>query len=237
MKERPILFSAPMVRAYLEGIKSQTRRTLKEQPTGDYIGYVLDSTDKSLDGAFCFELNIDDIMGVKYIHCPYGNPGDKLWGRETTEQDGNISDDIISAMYSADHAPVFYSMSEYPEFDGSLAHWWYSRKTCPSIHMPRWASRINPQIISVRVERLNDISEEDAIAEGLSAITKDGITVKYGIPDSDGLPGTDDHGWPWHEWDVDPRKAYRKLWESINGAGSWNVNPWVWVIEFKRVKT
>jgi len=102
--------------------------------------------------------------------------------------------------------------------------------------MPRWASRITLEITAVRVERLHDISEADAVAEGLACITKDGDrTRKYGIPDADGMPGTDDHGWPWNEWRSDPREAYRKLWESINGPGSWDLNPWVWVIEFKRV--
>lgn len=102
--------------------------------------------------------------------------------------------------------------------------------------MPRWASRITLEVTGIRVERLQDISEEDAIAEGLSGITKDGKLIKYGIPDQDGLPGTDNTGWPWRDWQKDPRDAYRRLWESINGRGSWDANPWVWVVEFKRVE-
>ena len=102
--------------------------------------------------------------------------------------------------------------------------------------MPRWASRITLEITGIRVERLLEISEEDAKAEGLSAITKDGTLIKYGIADRDGLPGNDDHGWHWQEFERDPRNAYHKLWEQINGAGSAVANPWVWVIEFKRVE-
>lgn len=102
--------------------------------------------------------------------------------------------------------------------------------------MPRWASRITLEIVAVRVERLNEISEPDAKAEGLKALSKDGTLVKYGIPDRDGLPGNDDYGWHWKEWERDPRQSFRRLWESLNGPGSWDANPWVWVIEFRRVE-
>lgn len=88
----------------------------------------------------------------------------------------------------------------------------------------------------VRVERLNDISEEDAIEEGLESITEDGgRTWKYGMPDRDGLPGTDDMGWPLVEWSTKPIHAYRKLWESIHGPGSWDANPWVWARTFRGI--
>ena len=104
------------------------------------------------------------------------------------------------------------------------------------IHMPRWASRITLEVTGIRVERLQEISELDAITEGLTALTKDGgRTIKHGIPDRDGLPGNDNYGWHWSEWEKDSRVAYRKLWESINGPGSWDANPWVWVIEFRRI--
>lgn len=104
--------------------------------------------------------------------------------------------------------------------------------------MPRWASRLALEVTGVRVERVQDISEADAMAEGLKGLTKDGSLVKWGIPDRDGLPGNDDDGWHWKQWESDPRKAYRALWNSINGAKpgrSWEANPWVWVVEFKRV--
>ncbi len=107
-----------------------------------------------------------------------------------------------------------------------------------SIHMPRWASRITLEVIGVRVERLQSITEADAVAEGLDALSKDGgQTIKYGIADLDGLPGNDDVGWHWRDWHGDPRVAYRKLWERINGTGSWALkswaaNPWVFVVDF-----
>ena len=102
--------------------------------------------------------------------------------------------------------------------------------------MPRKASRIDLEITEIRVQRLNDISEDDAKAEGLNGLTRDGKLVKCGIPDSDGLPGTDNTGWPWDEWEIDARKAYKRLWEKINGPRSWDENPWVWVINFRRVR-
>lgn len=103
------------------------------------------------------------------------------------------------------------------------------------MHMPRWASRITLVVTEVVVERLDEITEEGAVAEGLSRVTKDGKLFKWGIPDRDGLPGKDDHGWPWDEWNCDPRLAYRTLWDSLNakrGLG-WGANPWVVVIRFK----
>nr|WP_211248470.1 hypothetical protein [Desulfobulbus elongatus] len=90
------------------------------------------------------------------------------------------------------------------------------------------------EITGVRVERLHKISTDDAIAEGLNCLTKDGTLYKYGIADRDGLPGNDDYGWHWNLWKSDPRLAYRTLWETIHGPGSWNANPLVLVIEFQR---
>lgn len=111
-------------------------------------------------------------------------------------------------------------------------------KWTPSIFMPRWASRIDLHITAIRDEPLRAISRDDAIAEGLQGITKDGTLYKYGIPDRDGLPGTDDYGWPWSQWDRDPVASFRKLWDGINakrGYG-WDTNPKVRVFEFVRVK-
>lgn len=102
--------------------------------------------------------------------------------------------------------------------------------------MPRQASRIALDVLSVGIERLQAIGADDVAAEGLRKITKDGSLWKWGIPDRDGLPGTDDHGWPWRKWDVDPRAAFARGWDDINGARghTWESNPWVWVVSFRR---
>lgn len=218
MKERPILFSAPMVRAILTGKKTQTRRVVKLSQ-----------------------------------RCPYGIPDDRLWVRETWADGDELAssrgplDAPEHVLYRADNSAYYFGDSpmdgsnrpgrrvkdtEGWNFDHPCVHW------KPSIHMPRWAARIILEVTDVRVERVQDITEEDAKAEGLSALSKDGGRLwKYGIPDRDKLPGNDDDGWHWTEWDADPRVAFRKLWDSINDARGfgWAPNPWVWAITFKRV--
>lgn len=132
------------------------------------------------------------------------------------------------------------------DWDGDTDYWnqgewiflpWTYYTKYPSIHMPRWASRFTFEVTDVHVERIQNISPDDARAEGLQCLTKDGgHTYKYGIPEADGLPG--DTAWHWSEWDVDPVAAFRKLWDSFNGkhAGlSWDDNPWVFAVDFRCV--
>lgn len=200
MKERPILFSAPMVRAILDGRKTQTRRAYKNRKHPDFGCDIAAS-----------EL-VREAQHVIDRACPYGQPGDRLWVRETWS-----SDDGKTAWYRADGET----------YNAGLP--WR-----PSIFMPRWASRITLEITGVRVERLNEISTEDAIAEGTPVTWGDwrgqapewalrSIGPEYGSPGS-------------HLWDNRTTvKNYGLLWESINGAGSWAANPWVWCIEFKRL--
>lgn len=152
------------------------------------------------------------ITSINLRHCPFGNIKTQLWVRESCWIDG-ATNHVHYCATDTQNAP----------------------KKTPSIFMPRWASRITLEVVGVRVERLQDITNEDAKAEGLKSITKDNITIKWGIPDADGYPGTDDIGWPWSDWNVNPIAAYKRLWESINGPGSWDSNPWVWVIEFKKI--
>lgn len=213
MTEKPIQFSAPMVRAILDGRKTQTRRVVKPQPHD-----VADLTSEQLNAAWQ-EGWVDE-------KCPYGDIGNYLWVREAwqalPEYDQTLPRDIpegADIIYNADrpHAP------------------WDSRKR-NALYMPRWASRITLKITDVRVERIQDISEDDARAEGITAITKDRQIIKYGIPDMDGMPGTDDYGWPWKDWQRCPVKAFRLLWQSIHGGDpvkDWAKNPLVWVIEFE----
>lgn len=230
IKERPILFTAPMVNAILDGRKTQTRRVMKYQPcalnNGKPDGYYSISTPKNIYRS----RKANGFIGFIDL-CPYGKKGDRIWVRETWGLIGRSANSRLSDFNDPEIALKEHLIfrSNCDGYDKSVQNW------RSSIHMPRWASRINLDITGIRVERLQDISQADAIAEGLKAITKDGSLVKHGIPDNDGLPGTDDNGWPWRDFDVNPVNAYRKLWESINGQGSWEANPWVWVIEFRRI--
>jgi hypothetical protein len=220
MREIPILLSSPMVRALLEGRKTQTRRVVKPQPNVNESfshQYPPDGPRTSYGYSCWYPHQMEKrakhygsldhfLKGFPVDFCPYGKPGDRLWVRETTHSRAlpNIltgePTSAICGAYSADEEPV---LNEY-EFDYS---WWYSRPVCPSIHMPRWASRITLEVTGVRVQRLQEISGEDCIAEGVNIS-------------------------PWEE---SLRWNYRHLWESINGAGSWDANPWVWAVSFKVV--
>ena len=214
MKELPILFSAPMVRALLDGTKTQTRRIWKMPPgMGWYISGALKGKET---GDIC-DLTGPGWCSVDEVHCPYGQTGDHLWVRETfahiyrdnTRPDDRRSDDVA---YRADHPGLY----EY-----AYGTW------KPSIHMPRWASRITLEVTNVRVERLQEISYEDAIAEGII----DPATIPE-FPASLNPSETVAEYCRRKKW---PQRQYRDLWESINGTGSWDLNPWVWVVEFKTV--
>lgn len=228
MKERPILFSAPMVRALLDGSKTQTRRIVKQLDPAE--GAVTTDHDGKPMGA-CW------AFAGPVIHCPYGQPGDRLWVRESyhflAEFDVNspsaVGDLCLAAGYNKPWAPIQY------DSDGSRRDWMAVStpggavqaitpgKGRPSIHMPRWASRILLEIISVRAERLNDCSDADARAEG----------AKHYEPANHLSHG----GWSHDEHYVHEtaKASFESLWERIGGAGAWAVNPWVWVVEFKRV--
>ena len=230
MKGRPILFSGPMVRAISEGRKTHTRRIIKPQPDTIRSGKPF-----TVGG-----------LPTSPIICPYGRPGDRLWVRENFWQAGDYHatypDDDQGAwfgsrrvFYSADGTPPNEPNNHYPN---GLRNGKYSAaepnriwRSRPSIHMPRWASRITLEITDVRVEQLQDISEEDAKSEGINCYQfypDDGWPLCNGythVPD-DGECGL-------HDTAV---SAFGKLWESINSENSWSLNPWVWVVEFKRIE-
>ena len=204
MKERPILFSGPMVQAILDGRKTMTRRVCKYQPSvsvrkaGSMWGI------KGGDALWHF--------GHKIVSCPYGQPGDRLWVRETwmpfTEQGCPVGATI-------------YRATDHPEPDGDSPLRWK-----PSIFMPRWASRITLEITAVRVERVQDISEKDAKAEGC------GGYVGGEGPMSESVLAIE----PGYNHPNFFRDGFAYLWDSLNakrGYG-WDANPWVWVISFKR---
>ena len=214
MKERPVLFSATMVRAILDGRKTQTRRIIKPQPYIDEMGNFCwngENFGQDFNGP-CIQAIASPIPSskTKRVRCPYGKPGDRLWVRETFNHDGE------KYIYAADLNEL------------GVQKWAAQWK--PSIHMPRSASRILLEITGVRVERLQDISEEDAIAEGISRVPFrpcDGwpICDGYMVGKDDGVTGLA----------AKASTAYKKLWESINGPGSWDMNPFVWVVEFRRI--
>jgi hypothetical protein len=223
VKELPLLFSAPMVRAYLDGLKTQTRRIVKDTDVRDVGAFGV--------AAYVTSRDVKErgrVIGRRDVTktCPYGGPGDKLWAKETwglhaygdytywnrDSIKGRSEDDIRSSW------EIVYAADATSAYD----HW------RPSIFMPRWASRITLEISAVRLERLQAISEEDAIAEGVEPAYRD-------VPAAMG----DCRAWrdysgrsPWHSsaW-----ASYRSLWGSINGPESWSANPWVWVISFPRL--
>lgn len=218
MKARPILFSGPMVRALLEGRKTQTRRVVK--------GMALDW----LDGAGFTPAYVADPANAL---CPYGVPGDLLMVRETwachfatdDQKPREIDPGIWSVRYLAD-GEIRPARS-----DGSTALPEQFTKTRVSIHMPRWASRLTLRIADIRIERLQEISEADVVAEGVETYNFSGWGDEPGIP---GPPEPDVYrAFPEDDWSEWAAGAYGDLWRKINGTDSWDANPWVWVVDFK----
>lgn len=208
MKERPILFSAPMVRALLDGTKTQTRRVMRDQPCmlWDFNrGHLSIRVRGAVYQAFS--------PSFPPVRCPYGQPGDRLWVRETWAKPFDVPDAKLEGRvtYRSDFRESH--VLGMVRADGAMAD---RVKWKPSIYMPRWASRITLEVTGVRVERLQDISVTDAIAEAVNV-----------HQDHHGKPRTSIYS---------PVQAYRDLWESINGPDSWDANPWVWVVEFKRAE-
>ncbi|HHT3723748.1 TPA: hypothetical protein ACTYXS_001446 [Citrobacter freundii] len=202
-----MIFNGEMVRAILDGRKTQTRRIMKDQPSDGFHpthnGYDLDLnahwyTPGVVDKNGYLQPAKKDVFGVadenEGYACPFGAVGDRIWVRETFSPvpDHEEPAGCSAILYAADG-------------NGPYGKW------VPSIHMPRWASRLTLEITCVRVERLRDLSEDDAKSEGIT-------------PPSGGvLPG----------WEY--RINFRDLWMSIYGSENWEANPWVWVIEFKVV--
>jgi hypothetical protein len=248
MKERPILFSGSMVRAILSGVKFQTRRVVKPQTEWVEPETVWQQADGH-SGPGWYAHNEDyPEEGSLFYRCPYGQPGGRLWVKETwrigawRENDGSLAIDYLASepaktpwITVPEDAENYHGSSIFEKYwiqstddcieselstdDDGRYHWEPGQSPCrkrPSIYMPRWASRINLEIIDVRVERLQDISEKDAIAEGVTWFSS-------GAVECPGMPET-------------PVDAYRSLWEKINGPGSWEKNPWVWCISFKRTE-
>lgn len=236
MKEHPILFNGAMVRAILDGRKSQTRRLMKCFDRGGHVdfGYYPERS------TTCDWPSYEDPYGDWHpFACPYGEPGEsRLWVRETWKE---ISRSWYRSAPDTDYVVIGYratcdmgrlglSSRDFTVPHGTAAcihtpsHRWR-----PSIHMPRWASRILLEVVNVRVERVQDISEEDALAEGIREVTKDGNVFKYCVFDRGDCSST-----PWADMARTAIGAFRQLWDSIHGDGAWDRNDWVWVVELKR---
>lgn len=241
MKEHGMIFNGEMVRAILDGRKTQTRRIMKDQPSDGFHpthnGYDLDLnahwyTPSVVDKNGYLHPAKKDVFGVADENegrtCPFGAVGDLIWVREAF-QGPLVSEELLEEYraypekfenpeyceYAADGGP----RPEYCDLDDNLRHGWR-----PSIHMPRWASRLTLEITGVRVERLNGISETDAEAEGIDMEALFDAQDCYDCIADHNMTGR-----------PTATGAFKYLWESIYGEENWQANPWVWVIEFKVV--
>lgn len=222
MNERGMIFNAEMVRAILDGRKTQTRRVMKNQPAGDYPETPV--LIRNVGGGFQWYGRYGESS---IFNCPFGDVGERIWVRETWATLGNEDgccvdwndnlckgdEKTAARIYraSCEQRPGDYGLWSIPDNADWKPHTEnekFEGAWRPSIHMPRWASRITLEITDVRVERLNAITESDASAEGITDTGFGDLLVD----------------------------GYRYLWKSIYGDDSWQANPWVWVIKFKRVE-
>jgi hypothetical protein len=274
MGDRPILFSAGMVRAILDGRKTQTRRKMKVQPwpdatveVGPYHPHRIDRNGESQPGPATFGAIWDhqDIVngGDAGLRGPYGAPGDLLWVRETfcahwcePPRDAPQSYRIVTG----DKLPPIKQENGdlYQPVSSDIMTIWYGAESDkpfhmawkPSIHMPRWASRITLRITDIRVERLHDITEDDARAEGCEARPFPGPWWQGYRDLGDGqLIHQQAIGETAPDWMIEPKQmpptpwldrsargGFRSIWMGLHGPGAWDANPWVWVVAFERVK-
>lgn len=239
MSEKSIIFSAEMIRAILDGRKTQTRRVMKPQPVSVHKSGVYHGDARH----FIAHGNFSEHPTDRWIRCPYGKPGESVWVREAWRtyksfdpySASQIAEQCLGAGYKRPWAPIEYR-------DGGRTNWqrreeagrWRSPR-----FMPRWASRIALRITDVRVERLQDISEEDADAEGIELDVCDQALVArdYSRKDAWFQSWSDDEGYEnYVPMDELGRASFRTLWDSINGKRApWESNPWAWAISFERV--
>lgn len=226
-KEKPILFSGEMVRAILDGRKTQTRRVIKPRPdegwhpeVGIYNPTRVDRNGEEYPGAEVYGASDENEGQI----CPFGQPGHRLWVRESCWAYSGLEPFPSGFVIPPNpHMQHFYGYDDHPELqlmkDKAIVF------RVPSIHMPRWASRITLEVTKVRVERVQEIDEADSMAEGIKKLTGQ-FEGCYVFADNPGaMSGTT------------AKECYQRLWDAINakrGFG-WDANPWVWVIEFRRL--
>lgn len=218
MKERPILFSGPMVRALRDGSKTQTRRVAKTEITMGRDSILAPHSGQKHAPVYLLPEHAADAV----VCCPYGQPGDRLavretfyaWGRWETRYSAKKGRDewhFVDMTLECGRSYAYDTDEDTPMIvtrRSTVVPLWWRR---PAIFMPRAASRITLEITSVRVERLQDISEADAKAEGVALKNSPAAFLTSYV------------------------RGFRDLWESINGPGSWAANPWVWRVEFRRL--
>ncbi len=219
MKEHGIIFNSEMVRAILDGRKTQTRRIVKAVPTThDFHGWVMSSTCAKDEGKACWAIGDSPLLKDPIRrNCPFGKTGDRLWVRETW-QCGLCTESTFA--YKATHKP------------SDLEEGWNEKiKWRPSSQMPRWASRILLEITGVRVERLRD-ADDMTLLDELGDMLDDCHSVAgraFNHAEHYDIAGIDVGMMP-------EMHGFKAWWDKVNGSGSFDSNPWVWVIEFKQIQ-
>lgn len=230
MKERPILFNGAMVRAILDGRKTQTRRVVKSN-SNNHPDIVMLGDSAAGWWPYLSDDGESEVCGDGNEHpmdCPYGQPGDRLWVREN-----------FCALRAGDYLPVkpqqgmaqdirYQATDRLRDTPADVRGYGWR----PSIHMPRWARRITLEVTAVRVERLQDISRHDALSEGVdwktcpTRQTEDSVCAQI-MADRMGMSAH-------YVSEIDYVGGFKALWVSTYGTAAWAANPWVWVVEFKR---
>jgi len=217
VKERPILFSGPMVRALLDGRKTQTRRVVKPMPKWAERFPICDPDNMAAGHQIWWWDGKFDRVGVSQ-DCPYGKPGDRLWVKETWRPTKSFEPWDMDVTYRADGERRTVKDGEFGDRDWTMPKAAATGNVSP-LFMPRWAARVVLEITDVRVERLHEITEGDSIAEGADQYASS-TKLRRDRPYDSSLNGI-------------YREGFSELWEAINGAGSWAANPWVWAVSFR----